>query len=96
MGGMQALLNTPSPFPPQALVSGYPAYMSHLPYMGMLQSVRAISLDSYTCYVSLMVYTINSGVQVQVLLFGDCAFLWHRLCGVLIIMGYFSTRLNIW
>ncbi len=40
--------------------------------------------------------TINSGVQVQVLLFGDCAFPWHRLCGVLIIMGYFSTRLNTW
>ena len=40
--------------------------------------------------------TINSGVQVQVLLFGDCAFSWHRLCGVLIIMEYFSTRLNIW
>ena len=40
--------------------------------------------------------TINSGVQVQVLLFGDCAFSWYRLCGVLIIMGYFSTRLNIW
>ena len=40
--------------------------------------------------------TINSEVQVQVLLFGDCAFSWHRLCGVLIIMGYFSTRLNIW
>ena len=41
------------------------------------------------------IITINSGVQVQVLLFGDCAFSWHRLCGVLIIMGYFSTRLNI-
>ena len=27
--------------------------------------------------------TINSGVQVQVLLFGDCAFSWHRLCEVL-------------
>ena len=55
----------------------------------------------YTVHVMLIqaymyTHTINSGVQVQVLLLGDCAFLWHRLCGVLIIMGYFSTRLNTW
>ena len=33
--------------------------------------------------------TINSGVQVLVLLFGDCAFSWYRLCGVLIIIPHY-------
>ena len=33
-------------------------------------------------------YTVNSGAQVPVLLFGDCAFARYGLRGVLIIMGY--------
>ncbi len=36
--------------------------------------------DSIAVIVS-AIYTINSAVQVQVLLFGDCAFSWHRLWG---------------
>ena len=61
---------------------------SQLKYDGS-QGSQCMFIVAYACI-------INSGVQVQVLLFGDCAFLWHRLCGVLIIMGYFSMRLNVW
>ena len=55
------------------------------------------TVSRLTCFNVFLytINTINSGEQVQVLLFRDCAFSWHRLCGVLIIMGYFSTRLNI-
>ena len=42
-------------------------------------------------YIYIYIY-IYSGAQVPVLLFGDCAFAWCGLRGVLIIMGYFSTR----
>ena len=34
-------------------------------------------------------YTVNSGAQVSVLLFGDKIFVWYGLRGVPIIMGYF-------
>ncbi len=39
--------------------------------------------------------TINSGVEVPVLLFEDCAFLRFRLHGVLLNMGYLSMRVKI-
>ena len=49
----------------------------------------------YTCdYLALaksLLHTVNLGAQVLVLLFGNCTFLQYELCGVLIIMGYFST-----
>ena len=65
--------------------------------IGMKPPKSKLMVHTSIVYLGIMFRLIpNSGVQVQVLLFGDCAFSWHRLCGVLIITGYFSTRLNIW
>ena len=36
-------------------------------------------------------HTVKSGAQVPVLIFEKCAISWHRLHGVLIIVGYFTT-----
>ena len=60
-----------------------------------------MSVGKYTCrFTSIMLsvsipHTINSGVEVPVLLFEDCAFSQSRLHGVLLIMGYFSMRVKI-
>ena len=49
------------------------------------------TMASTVCVVYIN-YTVNSGAQVPVLLFRDCAFARYGLRGVLINMGYFSTR----